>query len=137
MELPLEFSSRGTAITVSTENVDANVEPDVSLCLFRVAQEGTQNAITHGGSRHVRIHLSGVGKMLTLTVEDDGIGFDPGTGFGRGLGLMTINERVVGVGGTLNVVSRLGSGTHLSVSVPLARGRHARDFVGSKMKDVS
>jgi signal transduction histidine kinase len=75
--------------------------------------------------------VGGENDHVTLTVSDDGCGFDVAAATGKGLGLLSMNERVEAVGGTLQVVSRQESGTRLEVSVPLLatlhRERSARD----------
>jgi signal transduction histidine kinase len=68
----------------------------------------------------VRVHLDGGANRLGLTVSDDGVGFDVDTVWGRGLGLVSISERVEALGGTLDIRSAPGAGTSLTIHVPLA-----------------
>jgi signal transduction histidine kinase len=117
-QLQRDLSRPGVAITVSAENVAPTLPDDIALCLFRVAQEALHNAIKHSGSRNIKVHLTGGNEQLMLTIADDGRGFDVAVATGKGLGLLSMNERVDAVGGTLNVVSRQGAGTRLDVSVP-------------------
>jgi signal transduction histidine kinase len=73
----------------------------------------------------VSVHLSGTPDGLVLNVDDDGRGFDVETAWGTGLGLVSMSERVEAVGGTLQIRSRPGTGTHLEVRVPLRPGTDA------------
>jgi len=57
--------------------------------------------------------------MLTLNIADDGVGFDVDNSAGHGLGLLSMSERLEAVGGTLEIRSSPGSGTRLSVTVPV------------------
>ena len=90
------------------------------LCLFRVVQEGVQNAMKHAGASKVSVHLTGASGRLTLTVLDNGVGFDVNAGWGKGVGLASMTERLDAIGGSMHVHSRPGGGTRLSAAVPLA-----------------
>ena len=114
-----EPSHSGIPTTFTHDNVPRSLPPDVTLCLFRIVQEALQNATKYSGARMVSVHLSGMPDGLLLTVDDDGRGFDVETAWGTGLGLMSMSERVEAIGGTLQVRSQPGAGTHLEVRVPL------------------
>jgi len=115
-----EFSRRGPGITFTHENVPTALSPDLTLCLFRVVQEALQNALKHSHAQNVSIHLSGTADGVMLTVIDDGVGFAVDAGWGRGLGLISMSERVDAIGGTFNVRSSPHRGTRIEVSVPVA-----------------
>jgi signal transduction histidine kinase len=114
-----EPSHGGIPTTFTHDNVPGSLPPDVTLCLFRIVQEALQNATKYSGARIMSVHLRGTADGLVLTVDDDGRGFDVDAAWGTGLGLMSMSERVEAVGGTLQVDSVLGTGTHLEVKVPL------------------
>jgi signal transduction histidine kinase len=114
-----EPSHSGIPTTFTHDNVPRSLPPDVTLCLFRIVQEALQNAMKYSGAHMVSVHLSGTPDGLVLTVDDDGRGFEVDTAWGTGLGLMSMSERVEAVGGTLQVRSQPGAGTHLEVKVPL------------------
>ena len=57
---------------------------------------------------------------LALTISDDGVGFDVDASWGKGLGLISIGERIEAIGGTLDLRSTPGGGTSLTINVPLA-----------------
>jgi signal transduction histidine kinase len=118
-QLQRDLAQPGIEITVSADDVPRDLPDHISLCLFRVAQEGLHNAIKHSGARNIDVHLKRGDEALMLTVTDDGAGFDVDATAGTGLGLLNMSERVGGVGGTLSVTSRRGAGTRLDVRVPV------------------
>ena len=102
------------------ENVPRNLPPDVTLCVFRVAQEALQNALKHSAAREVSLAVVGMPNGLTLTIADDGIGFDVSPAWGKGLGLVSMSERIEALNGTIQIYSTPGAGTRLVITVPLA-----------------
>ena len=91
----------------------------VSLCLYRVAQEALRNVVTHAQARSVRLSLAHHDGHVALSVSDDGCGFPGGNGSSHlGLGLVSLEERVRMLGGTFRVDSSDRSGTTVSVTVP-------------------
>jgi signal transduction histidine kinase len=117
--LQRELSLPGVDISVACDDVPA-LPPDLTLCLFRVVQEALHNALKHSHARYVSVSLTGVGEALALTVVDDGAGFNVDTEWGKGLGLISMVERVEAVGGTFRLQSSPGAGTRLEISVPLS-----------------
>jgi signal transduction histidine kinase len=93
---------------------------DITLCVFRVAQEALHNALTHGAASRVQVRLRGESDRLVMTIVDDGVGFDVDDAWRRGLGLVSMGERLESVAGTLDIHSRAGAGTRLSISVPFS-----------------
>jgi signal transduction histidine kinase len=112
--------SRG-AMTVSFthDEMPEGLSPELTLCLFRVAQEALQNATKYSCARRVSVSLKRVGEALRLTIEDDGIGFDTESAWGRGLGLVSIKERVEASGGAVTIRSQPGEGVAIHVLAPL------------------
>ena len=113
-------SAQGAIPTTFThEHVPRDLPLDVTLCLFRIAQEALQNANKYSAADHVTLHLSGGANALSLTIADNGVGFDVDEAMGRGLGLISMGERVEAVNGTLQIESKPGAGTLLKMTVPL------------------
>ena len=104
------------------ENVPRTLPPDITLCVFRVAQEALKNAAKYSGAREVSLSLKGTAEGLMVTIADDGTGFEVGTAWGTGLGLMSMSERLEAVNGTLEIDSSPQTGTRITFSVPLAAG---------------
>jgi signal transduction histidine kinase len=119
-ELSLQHAMQ---IDFTHRDVPAALPRDVALCLFRIAQEGLRNAIRHSGARAVSVQLTGDGQRVALVIADEGSGFDVDATGHVGLGLLSMRERVESVGGTLTIRANPGTGTHLEVSVPIARGQ--------------
>jgi PAS domain S-box-containing protein len=107
-------------VNFSAEDGFGSLNPDVALCLFRVAQEALANAVRHARARTVRVELKPIPGAIQLQVEDDGIGFVVSERIGSGLGLRSIDERVRLNRGHVAVESRPGTGTRLVVSIPLS-----------------
>jgi signal transduction histidine kinase len=114
-----ELSRPDLALTFQHAGVPRTLPPDLTLCLFRVVQEAVQNAIKYSGARRLAVDLHGTADLLALSITDDGAGFDVPAGMGKGLGLISMVERVEAAGGTLDIRSAPGAGTTLSVSVPV------------------
>jgi len=119
-----EFSDKHKVeIDFNSKDIPPGVPPEVSLCLFRVMQEGLQNAVKHSGVKVFEVRLHGSPKEIHLTVRDSGVGFDPELAKDtKGLGLISMQERVRLVEGTISITSRPQSGTEINVRVPLSAG---------------
>jgi PAS domain S-box-containing protein len=95
------------------------VDPAVSLCLFRVLQESLRNAVRHSGVRTFAVELSSEPDAVSLSVRDAGRGFRPDTALtGSGFGLISMQERLKLVHGTLTIDSAPGRGTFIRARVP-------------------
>jgi PAS domain S-box-containing protein len=114
-----EFPKCGMEIKFTHENIPSTLPADVTLCLFRIVQEGLQNALKHSRAHHVFVYLSGEPGTLSLRILDDGVGFDVDQASGKGLGLLSMHERLEAIGGSIGVSSKFGVGTELKVTVPL------------------
>jgi len=117
--LQQEHVGNGLRVHFSPNDVPENLSPELTLCLFRVAQETLQNAVKHSRASEVSLELSGSNHCLLLTVTDNGRGFDVETAWGKGLGLISIRERVEAAGGTVAVESDINRGTRFVVQVPV------------------
>jgi PAS domain S-box-containing protein len=110
-------------IDFSHTNVPAVVPPEISLCLFRVLQQALHNGVTHSGVRSFRVELRGLPDEIELTVSDLGVGFDSKLAMhGKGLGLISMRERLHLVRGEISIDSKLNCGTTVHARVPLRSG---------------
>ena len=105
----------------------------IETTLYRIVQEALTNIVKHAVARKVCIIVEQRDHFVQMIVRDDGRGFDvdatlrtPGTS--KGLGLHGMQERAVLLNGSLNIQSRPGGGTTITVGMPLPRGRHGEDF---------
>jgi PAS domain S-box-containing protein len=100
-------------------------EPDVPLeakeALYRVAQEALHNTVKHARASSVELNLQCGANGVTLWISDDGVGFDPAGSFPGHLGLKSMRERTMRLGGTLEVTSEPGKGTRLRAWIPSRR----------------
>jgi PAS domain S-box-containing protein len=117
----VEFSKQHRVdIEFSESNVPTDLPKDVSLSLFRVAQEALHNAVKYSGVSQFAIELSGMEDAVRLVVSDAGAGFDVGEAKkNRGLGLVSMQERIHLVHGSFSVESKPWQGTRIMAAVPL------------------
>jgi PAS domain S-box-containing protein len=96
------------------------VDKDITLCVFRIAQESLRNCVKHSQADSVRVVLTRTRSAIRLLVSDNGCGFNTNSdSMERGLGFISIKERLHLVGGKINVYSKPLRGTRIEVSVPL------------------
>ena len=122
-----DFAGRtGLKSTFQHDNVPPALSRDLATCFYRIAQESLSNVARHAEASRVEMDLVGVEQGLALSIADDGRGFDrrktdssPG-----GLGLVSMNERLRLVGGSLDVTSGPRAGTTVRAWAPVA-GRQA------------
>jgi PAS domain S-box-containing protein len=116
-----EFSRQHeVSIAFTEENVPRHLPKDLSLCLFRVTQEALHNAAKYSGVSQFAVELRATQDNIQLVVIDFGAGFDVEEAKkNRGLGLVSMQERVHLVHGTLAINSMPGKGTTVLVAVPL------------------
>jgi PAS domain S-box-containing protein len=114
---------RKVEIDFTHRDVPTFLPSQVSLCLYRILQEGLGNAVKHSGVRHFEVRLERAADALQLTISDSGVGFDSSTAMDfKGLGLISMRERVNLMKGTLSIESKPGGGTQIQVCVPIAFG---------------
>jgi PAS domain S-box-containing protein len=119
---------RNVRIEFKHSDIPAAIPKEISLCLFRVLQEALQNAVKHSAAQNFTVELHGTKEGISLTVSDSGIGFDWQDAMNRrGLGLISMRERLRLVNGELSIQSVPGRGTIVLARVPLG---HTEHFVG-------
>jgi signal transduction histidine kinase len=102
------------------------LDDDVRAVLFRNTRELLANVVKHARADSVSIRMESTGEVLRITIEDDGAGFEPDkkltTTDGGGFGLFSIRERMLDLGGSLEIVSAPGEGCKATLVVPLNNG---------------
>jgi len=117
-----EFSRRsGIPVSIEAEGDLEHLYESVRTCIYRVVQESLTNCARHAHASNVHITVYGNEDRISLTVQDDGKGFDPNSVSGGGLGLIGMEERIKKLGGTLAISSlnlKGHTGTVLKVELP-------------------
>jgi signal transduction histidine kinase len=110
----------GVEVNFTANDDFEDVHTDTAASLFRIAQESLQNGVEHGGAQQFTVSLTRSGEHIELTVTDDGRGFDLEAvrRDGRGLGLVSIEERAHALGGDVQIVTGPGVGTTIRVRCP-------------------
>ena len=113
---------QGVAVTLDVpDDPELGLDEEQTLLLFRVAREVLVNVAKHAQARNTRIDLRQQADVLELTIQDDGRGFDVDAGSPEGhLGMRILHDVIQEAGGDLQVHSRVGLGTTVFVSLPLA-----------------
>jgi signal transduction histidine kinase len=116
-DLTAQAAGAGVTPRVSVTGIEDTPDHVVAL-VWRVAQEAIRNAVRHAGATTVRVDVVGEGRQVTLTVQDDGVGFDPaGDGRQDSYGLRGLQSLVEDGGGRLEVHSAPGAGTTVRMVV--------------------
>jgi signal transduction histidine kinase len=122
-DLSEEYALRsGLSLRFSSDSIP-DLSDEVNVCLYRFLQEALTNVIKHARAKHIVVALHGNDREVTLSVGDDGRGFDPlkttpSAEKVGGIGLLGMQERLELIGGKLELKSALGSGTTLVARVP-------------------
>ena len=105
-------------------NVPKRFDQEKEIAIYRIVQEALNNIIKHAEAKNVYVSLLKKGNVLSLSVEDDGVGFDQDKAMkiskGKGpLGLVIMRERAMQLDGELTIESKIGKGTHLWAEIPI------------------
>jgi signal transduction histidine kinase len=131
LEAALEWQARefkrrsGVLLNLNLDGNLSDLPEGHSTCLYRIVQEALTNCGRHADAKHVELTLHGGKDRISLTVWDDGKGFDSKQSARRGLGLVGIEERVRELGGSAKILSEVGKGTLLEVEIPSGSEVHA------------
>ncbi len=126
------MSSPTLAVRVDFQTAVPRLDEEVELGVHRIAQEAVANAVRHAEARSIVISLAAVDGVLTVTIRDDGRGFDPEARRAAALGLASMEERALALGGGLEIRSGAGRGTTVTLRCSLAVGAsRLRELAGS------
>ena len=94
------------------------IDQTIAFTIYRIVRELINNSIKHAAAKNAIVQLSKIDQKLSVTVEDDGIGFDPVIlQKAKGIGWINIKSRVAFLKGTLDVKSEVGNGTSVYIEV--------------------
>jgi signal transduction histidine kinase len=118
-----EFSRRsGVPVTVQIDGDLEGLPETHRTCIYRIVQEALTNCAKHAQAKNIRISIYGRHDWIQLSIQDDGVGFEPRHASPQGLGLIGIQERVRDLEGKVTVISQPQKGTILEVEVPVRSG---------------
>jgi len=125
-----EFGERHRVDVAFSSDVRNALPFEVGLSLFRVLQEALHNATKHSGVKRIEVQLREDAGEIHLIVHDSGKGFDVEAALqSKGLGLISMRERVRLVNGEIAIESKPMGGTTIHVHVPLAEGQRSQSNV--------
>jgi signal transduction histidine kinase len=122
-----ELRQRAAGLEVEFEAVgfkERRLDPQVEIVLYRILQEALNNAAKHSGAKRVGVMLTYSHPQVIMVIKDDGRGFEiepnasVASGRERGIGLVSMRERVASVGGSIDIRSEVGRGTIIRVALP-------------------
>jgi two-component system NarL family sensor kinase len=115
--------SSGISINVTGVNALERLELDVETACYRIVQEAFENIILHSSASEVSVRMRQTRSVISLIIQDDGVGFDPdqltNLHDGRGAGLSTMELHAELLGGGLTLFSAEGTGTMIKITIPL------------------
>jgi signal transduction histidine kinase len=126
--LTASFSRAQTMkVTSDITEIDGDLSESQQIAVYRVIQEALTNVVKHAQAENASLLIQRRDGEIAFAVEDDGKGFDPNevamkNASERGLGLMTMSERVSMIGGAFDLWSRQGKGTRITFTIPVERG---------------
>jgi signal transduction histidine kinase len=110
----------GLAVITNLDEAGARrLPPQIEIALYRVGQEALANVVKHASASRVDLGLEIKPGFAALTIFDNGRGFDLAEARGRGLGLLSMRERISQLGGRFNIVTEPGGGTRVYAVVTL------------------
>jgi signal transduction histidine kinase len=121
--------SSGIHVASDLADVDELFPEELRINFYRIVQEALSNIMKHAQATEVNVHILRTNTIVVLSIQDNGRGFTPAAHTGQaglgGFGLTGMAERATLLGGRLKVRSEPGSGTMMSVEIPLEGADHA------------
>lgn len=122
-----EFGRQNRTAIEFVSDVSHSLPQNISLCLYRVLQEGLHNAVKYSSAQRIFVRLHRESGFVELTIRDSGTGFDlESVAAGGGLGLISMQERVHLVNGTILIESAPSRGTTIRTRIPLEESTAVR-----------
>ncbi|MGZ4788215.1 MAG: GAF domain-containing sensor histidine kinase [Terriglobales bacterium] len=117
-----DFSKRtGVRTRVAVSDSVGRLSNQTETAVYRVVQEALHNVAKHAQARNVTVQMGSNGDLLSLVIQDDGVGITQGPVVGRNFGLSGMTERVAMLGGSAKVLSAKSKGTRIEVKVPVTQ----------------
>jgi signal transduction histidine kinase len=120
----------GLRVELLQDGMDDRLAGETEAAAYRIIQEALTNVVKHARASTCRVYLQRLPNTILITIEDDGVGFEPTDGATpaarRGLGLIGIRERAAHLRGTVRLESASGKGTRLTVELPAPPATNAQ-----------
>jgi signal transduction histidine kinase len=117
------FAAGGLTVTVQSSGLKAEPPDLAAHVLLGAVREALNNVVKHAGVRHACVLVSSRASMLSIVIEDNGIGFQPGADE-QGYGIPnSVRRRIRDLGGQVDIWSAPGAGTRVTLTLPIGRGR--------------
>ena len=113
----LEMDTKVAIGAGRSEDDGGRLDPELESTIYRLVQESLSNIAKHARAERVKLRVTERDGSIEVTIEDDGVGFDPGTSE-RGFGLVGMRERVSMVGGEMEIRSSPGQGATVHARLP-------------------
>ena len=107
-------------IDLHVDGDTARLPSDVAIAAYRLVQESMNNVVLHAGATRVDVRVDRSPTMLSVSITDDGVGFDPSVGARGRLGLVGMRERALKLGGSFEIGPQEQKGTRVRATFPLA-----------------
>jgi two-component system NarL family sensor kinase len=118
-------NSKQVSFQIHIHHLDGRLDLTIEMNLYRIVQELVSNILKHAQANEIILQLNRYESELLLIVEDNGIGFDPQNAkLSSGIGLSNIETRVVKMNGRLNIDSRKGQGTTVTIEIPIPHDQY-------------
>jgi signal transduction histidine kinase len=116
--------STGIHVNFFVRNIPERFDPEKELAIYRIIQEALNNITKHAKAKNVYVSLLTKGEVISLNVEDDGIGFDQREEMKiskckEALGLIIMQERAIQCDGEFTLESEMGKGTIVMAEIPI------------------
>lgn len=127
-------NSTGITVKINEFRETLDMPSDIKTALFRIFQESLTNIARHAEAKVVNVKLSIIDDFITLTIVDDGKGFDMGVADQkRTFGILGMKERSLALGGEYTIESKPGKGTVVKVSIPVIADKKKMEVLNTKI----
>ncbi len=114
----LNYNSNISVELIYSLPSDQSIEEDLKLNIYRIIQEQINNILKHASANQITISVEKINNSISLTIADNGVGFDPGQKR-RGIGISNMTNRVGSYNGEINIDSSPGNGCRVLINIPL------------------
>ncbi len=111
-----DFASQFPNVHFHFFGTEQRIDERKAFVIYCCASELVNNSLRHSGAKNINVQLVQSGKHLTLTVQDDGSGFDETT-VSKGIGLKNVYDRVISCNGKIDIVTSPGKGTETYIEL--------------------